>query len=403
MLWLASERANCRPGAAPTTAAAPRGVHEGAFEQAELELGPQHPLDGTVEDLDGDDSAVDGVDQWRPVAVGHRELDVEPGRQRHGCGLGGIGDEVVVALELAHREVVGDDVAIEAPLVAEDGRQQFVRCTARDAVELVVGVHHRTQARRPDGRLERVEIHLEELTGGDVRRRPVEATLRGPVPHEVLRRGHDPIAERFALEAAYEGVAHRRDEVRVLAERLLDPAPPRVATHIEHRRQALVSTDRAHLGAHDARHPLDERWVPRAGEADRLGEDGGAPRHESGAHLFVNDGRYAESGLFDQEALDLVGRACCVGGRDVARTGHARHLSEAVLHQGRRPAGERRPGDELEHPRAAQLRHLLDRRHAGEQVGHPVGDRFDLRRGRAGWSRSARVRHGVLIPSPPRP
>ena len=101
-------------------------VHEGALEQAELELGPQHPLDGAIDDLDGDDSCVDGVDQRRPVAVGHRELDIEPRRQRHRCGLGGVGHEVVVVLELAHREVVGDDVAVEAPLVAEDPGQQLV-------------------------------------------------------------------------------------------------------------------------------------------------------------------------------------------------------------------------------------------------------------------------------------
>ncbi len=126
MLWLASERANSTTRRGADDRGGLRDVHQGALEQAELELGPQHPLDGAVEDLDGDDSCVDGVDERRAVAVGHRELDIEPRRQRHRRSLGGVGHEVVVVLELAHREVVGDDVAVEAPLVAEDSREQLV-------------------------------------------------------------------------------------------------------------------------------------------------------------------------------------------------------------------------------------------------------------------------------------
>ena len=99
----------------------------------------------------------------------------------------------------------------------------------------------------PHGRFERVEVDLAELTRRNVRRRPVEATLRRAIADEVLRRRHDPVGERGALEAAHERDAHLSDEMRVLAERLLGAAPARVAAHVEHRREALVGPDRAHL------------------------------------------------------------------------------------------------------------------------------------------------------------
>ena len=77
-------------------------------------------------------------------------------------GIAGVQGEPVVVGELPDREVVGDDTALEAPRVAEKRRQQLAVGGARDAVDLVVRVHHGADAGADRG-LERMEVDVVEL------------------------------------------------------------------------------------------------------------------------------------------------------------------------------------------------------------------------------------------------
>jgi hypothetical protein len=157
------------------------------LEQSQLELDAQDAPDGFVERLRGHQPPTHGVDQRFAVAVARRELDVDAGVEcRHGCILDVHGEAVVVR-ELSNGEVVGDDVAIEPPLISEDRGEQVAVSGARDSVDLVVGVHHRLHAAEPDSGLERMQVHVAELAGRDPRRRPVQTTLRCAVTDEVLR------------------------------------------------------------------------------------------------------------------------------------------------------------------------------------------------------------------------
>ena len=152
----------------------------------------------------------------------------------------------------------------------------------------------------------------------------------------MLRRRDHTGAQVVALQPAHESDAHAGDKVRVLAERLLEPPPARVATDVEHGSEALMRTSRTHLLSYGGGELLDERRLPRARKADRLREDRCVARHQPGADLLVDDGRDAEPRLLDEVALQEVRELRRFVRPPAARPRDARDLTEAVPEEVRR-------------------------------------------------------------------
>ena len=299
-----------------------------------------------------------------------------PAPQRQDRGLGLASGEAVVRSELIDGEVVGDDDAVEAPRAAQDPVEQLLVRGARHPVELVVAVHHRRQPSESDGRLERVEEDLSELAVGHVRRRPVHAALRRAVADEVLRRRDHTRGQVRPLQPLDEGRPHACDEVRILTVGLLGPPPARVADDVEHGRQPLMRPRLAHLDPDPVGHRSVQVRLEGAGDPDRLRVHRGATSHQARADLLVDDRRDAQPRALDQPPLQLVGDARHLVGGQRARSGDARDLPEAMpADRGRAVVVDLLAADELEHPRGAELRHLLLRQHARQQVFHPVLDR----------------------------
>ena len=278
--------------------------------------------------------------------------------------------------ELIDGEVVGDDDAVEAPRAAQDPLEQIVVRGARHPVELVVAVHHRREPSGADGRLERMQEDLAELTVGQVRRRPVHAAFGRAVADEVLRRRDHARTQIRPLQPLDEGRAHACDEVRILAVGLLGPPPARVAHDVEHRREPLVGARLPHLDPDPVGHRSVQVRLEGAGDADRLRVHRRAASHQAGADLLVDDRRDAKPRPLDQPSLQVVPDARHLLRSQRARSGDARDLSETV------PADRRGAfvvdllaAHELEDPGRAELRHLLLRLHARQQVFHPVLDR----------------------------
>ena len=221
---------------------------------------------------------------------------------------------MVVVVELAHREVVGHDGAVEAPLAAQQIGQQPAVGTTGQAVDLVVAVHHRGEAAVAHRRLERAQVDVAQLALGRWAGAQLRPPSDAPYPTKCLAVATTPVAEVGALQALDERDAHLRHEVRILAVRLLEPPPARVAAHVEHRRQALVGADRAHLEPDGVGDRTVVLGPERAGDAERLREHRGLPRHEARADLLVHDGGDAEAGVVDEVPLDLVGERRRGGG-----------------------------------------------------------------------------------------
>ena len=178
-----------------------------------------------------------------------------------------------------------------------------------------------------------------------------------------------------SLETAHERDTHARDEIRVLAERLLEAAPARIAADVEHGAEALVRARRAHLRPHRVGELLEQRRLPGAREPDRLREDGRVPRHQSRADLLVDDCRNPQPRLLDERPLERVGELGNLFGSQPARTGDPGHLAEPVAQQHvcLRPES---PSIvcQLPDPTAAELSHLLLEREPAEQVVDPLVD-----------------------------
>ena len=185
-----------------------------------------------------------------------------------------------------HAEVVGDDGAVEAPLLAQHPGEQARVGGDRHAVDLGVRVHHRAGVAVEDRHLERDQQHVGDLAGAGVDRGEVAPGTRGGVADEVLERG----MHALRLQAPHVRGANRADEVRVLGDALVDPSPPRVADDVEHGCESLVDAQRPHRLPDRGAHPLDQLRIERRAPGERRGKGRRLPGREPGQALLVHDG-----------------------------------------------------------------------------------------------------------------
>ena len=192
-----------------------------------------------------------------PASTAARDAPVvDPTARRHlEVHSGGDADDAVV-----DGAPVVDDEAAEAPLLAEDRGEEVVVIGAVDAIQPIVGAHHRPRLRL-DGALKGGEVDLAErgLVDARVRDHPEELLV---VRREVLeRRAH---AQR--LHAADEGGRQHARQQRVFGKVLKVAAAQRVALDVdagaEHHRHLLR---RALAAQRLARLPAQLR-VPRLRE-----------------------------------------------------------------------------------------------------------------------------------------
>ena len=88
----------------------------------------------------------------------------------------------------------------------------------------------------------------------------------------------------------------------------------------------------------------------------------------------MGDGGNAETGLLEEEPLDLVGQPGRLPGAQVAGPRDPGDMPDPLAQQ-RSRLGIRQPAifDQLEHPGTAQLSDLLLEGHLADEALHPVG------------------------------
>src|SRR3546814_10209630 len=101
---------------------------------------------------------------------------------------------------------------------------------------------------------------------------------------------------------------HRRnaefaDEAGVLAERLLDAAPARVARDVDDGRESEVHAACAHLARDQRVDVADEIGIPGRGEPDGLREGGRVLRRETVERFLVKEDGDAEAGVLARPFL----------------------------------------------------------------------------------------------------
>ena len=280
----------------------------------------------------------------------------------HGGLFSRLGD-VLAAHQGVHVVPVGDDKAVKAQLAAQDVLERGPVDGKRRAVNGAVGRHDAAHA-RVDRLFERRQEHLAQLAVGHLRVAGVARADRLAVADVVLGAGQDVLAVReiIALKAPDDRRAHLARQVRILAERLVDPAPARVAAQAQHRRERPVQAVGGHLARRHLTHRIGYIGIKGAGRCQLRREDGRVIVEAMAVNrVNAENHRNAQPGFLHRGLLNLA--------RVVAQ-----HMQERARAQARPAQRLLAPHDCIGH--LNHLRGLLLQRHAGKQFFHARGHRF---------------------------
>jgi hypothetical protein len=222
------------------------------IQHAELAFLPQHPGRCPVGQFPGHPAVANQAGERLTVTPHVRQFHVHARCERERGGLRRRSRDTVQARKMRNALVVRDHDAAEAELAAQQAGQQRPVRRDRHAVDVGVGGHHRSRA-RPDRHLERRQDHVGELPHPHGHRSEVAPGPGRRIAGEVLEGRDDP----RRLEAADVGGADQADEIGVLADGLLDPAPPGVACDVHERGEPLVHAYPVHGPADGGRHLRD--------------------------------------------------------------------------------------------------------------------------------------------------
>lgn len=212
------------------------------------------------------------------------------------------------------RQPVGDDQAVESPLLAQDVVDEMTGFAGVLTVEQVVRRHHRPGPALLHHRLESGQVDLPEGALVDHRLEPHPRGLL-VVRREVLHRRSDPLR----LHAAHQGGRRLACQVGVLGEVLEGPAAAGVTFDVQARTEEDADSFGSRLRAHRGADLLEERLVPGGAEA-------GARREARGRDGLADADMVGVGGLLPHP----------VGSVGEGDAGSARHL----VGRPRRGAGE---------------------------------------------------------------
>ena len=256
-------------------------------DDAQLQARHHQRLQGAVDVVLGEQLLAEGVLQG---AEGGAALHVQARLDGDGAGLGLALRYLVAVVDVGDGAAVGDDVPLEAPLLAQDVGEQQLAARGALAVDAVVGPHDDFHLRLLHQHLEGRQVGLPEVVLRRLHIGLVARGLRSAVHGVVLAAGrHLQVDGVIALHAAHEGAAHGAGEEGVLAPGLHATPPARVAEDVHVRaperkariaRVVLVAAGHhilgSRLGGNGVANLLHRLGVERGGQADGLGEDGGA-------------------------------------------------------------------------------------------------------------------------------
>ena len=217
----------------------------------------QHVQRGAVEDLLVDVATPDGLGQVMPQeARWPRHLQVQPSR--------GVGDRVVSGMPVGHQN------AVPAPLLAQHAGDEGRIVGALDAVEAVVGRHHRPRSGHGHGfEREQVDLAQRPLVDDAVDRGPM---VLGVICHEMLGAGGDALR----LHARHVRDPELGDEQRVLRVALEVTAGERRPDQVEDRPEHVVDVRPLGLGPDPGGDLRDQFHVPGGPEGRAARRAGGA-------------------------------------------------------------------------------------------------------------------------------
>src|ERR1700679_403724 len=203
--------------------------------------------------------------------------------------------------EVVNGVAVRGDVALKAPVAAEDVAEEHFAGTGGVFIDAVVGAHDGVCFAFCDRRAEGGQVCVPEIVRSGIDVGFVAGGFGAGVDGVMLGRGDGAVIFGIvALDAFDEGCAEAGGEERVFAVGLLAAAPAGIAEDVDVGRpdgQAVVAVVvvvregvvvlGAGLRRDDCADLLDERGVPRGGVADGLREHGGEAGAGDAVDAFV--------------------------------------------------------------------------------------------------------------------
>src|SRR5580704_12882514 len=148
------------------------GIDVGIIEKAGEKFCAEDARSSAIDGRFGDGAVVHLLNEAGKGA-GKRQLDVHASVESHARGGIFVRDDVMDANEFHDAEIIGDDDAVESPLVAENIGQKMLVAVGRDAVDFVIGGHHGVDVSFFYGGFERLQPVFADdalgiIAGGDV-------------------------------------------------------------------------------------------------------------------------------------------------------------------------------------------------------------------------------------------
>ena len=159
--------------------------------------------------------------------------------------------------------------AVIAPVIPEDGGQEFIILLGILAVQFVVRAHHRPRTAFFDGNLEILQIDLPQGPAAHL------GVVFSPVGLLIIDRVVlDGCAHAVALDTPHIGRRHLAGEERILREILEVPAIQRIAMDVHSRSQEHVHAVLQHFVAQNGRGLLHQIDIPGTGQERSHRESG---------------------------------------------------------------------------------------------------------------------------------
>src|ERR1700684_19450 len=148
------------------------GIDIGIVKKSGEKFCTEHARGGAMDGAFGNRAVVHLLNETG-IGIRKRQLDVHAGVESHARGGILISRDVMDANEFHDAEIIGDNDAVESPLLAENVGKQVLVAVGRDAVDFVIGGHHGVNVCFFDGGFKRFQpIFADDalgiVSGGDV-------------------------------------------------------------------------------------------------------------------------------------------------------------------------------------------------------------------------------------------
>ncbi|MNV13338.1 hypothetical protein D3C71_1039740 [compost metagenome] len=233
------------------------------------------------------------------------------------------GNDLVVLPYIDDGPAIGNHVALEAPVAAQQVAQQEMAGAGGLAIHAVVGAHHRIHIALFHQCFEGRQVGVVQIALARARIEVMAVGFRAAVYGQVLGSGVQLAVDGIVtLQTVHEGNTHASGEVRILAVGFLTAAPARVAEDVDVGRpesQPLIARMRtltdelvmlgARLVADRGSHLPHQRYVESSRQTDGLRKNGGLPCACHAVQAFIPPvvGGYAKTFDGRRSVLHLGG------------------------------------------------------------------------------------------------